>query len=181
LGRTGIELPRRAAQRLADDLNGILNGTVSDSRLSLIPLPHDPAAFELTRIVDDDSAPLELHGTAMRLFVRQVIVVKDGRCRTESYGYRLQTGESPASWLIRWEYLRQQPKPDYPYPLAHVHVNGQLRSEATTLPKLHIPTRRIPLVLVLWHVIAEWGVKPKQDNWRQLLEASIAGFEPLRG
>jgi hypothetical protein len=87
--RTGIELPRRAAQRFADHLNGVLNSTVSDSRLSLIPLPADPGAFELTRLVDGDSAPLDLHGTTVRLFVRQVIVVKDGHCSTESYGYRL--------------------------------------------------------------------------------------------
>lgn len=155
MARTGIELPRKAAQRLGDHLNEVLNSTVSDSRLSLISLPHDPDAFELTRIVGSDSAPLELHGTATRLFVRQVIVVKDGHCSTESYGYRLQAGESASSWLIRWEYLRQRPMPDYPYPLAHVHVNGQFASGAdVALPKLHVPTRRIPLELVLWHLIA---------------------------
>jgi hypothetical protein len=179
--RTGTGLPRRAAQGFADHLNGVLNATVSDSRLSLIPVPGDPAAFELTRIVGRDSAPLELYGTTVRLFVRQVIVVKDGHCSTESYGYRLQTGESTSSWLIRWEYLRQQPKPDYPYPLAHVHVNGQRVSGArAALPKLHIPTSRLPLELVLWHVIVEWGVKPKRADWQQILEGSIRDFEARR-
>jgi hypothetical protein len=177
--RTGIELSRRAAQRFADHLNGILNGTVSDSRLSLIALPADPGTFEVTRFVDRDSSSLELHGTTVRLFVRYVIVVKDGRCRTESYAYRLQTDESAASWLIRWEYQRESPRSDYPYARAHVHVRGTF-PDGKEADRLHIPTRRVPLELVLWHLIAEWGVKPKQQNWRQQLEASIDDIDGRR-
>jgi hypothetical protein len=75
----------------------------------------DRGAFQLSRVVDGRRAPLELHGTTVRLFIRHVIVVEDGRCRTESYGYRLQTDESAASWLMRWEYLRKPPTPGYPY------------------------------------------------------------------
>jgi hypothetical protein len=176
LGRTGIELSRRAAQRFADHLNGVLNSTVSDSRLSLIPLPAAPGAFELTRFVERDSASLELHGTGVRLFVRQVIVVKDGDYSTESYAYRLQADESADSWLIRWEYQREPLPSDYPYVRAHVHVRGAF-PDGKQAGGLHIPTRRVPLELVLWHLIAEWGVKPKQNDWQQQLEASIDGFD----
>jgi hypothetical protein len=138
-----------------------------------------PAAadtFQLMRLVDGDIAPLELLGTTVRLFVRHVIVVKDGHCSTESYGYRLQTDESPASWLIRWEYHREPPRPDYLYARAHVHVRGTF-PDGKQADRLHIPTRRVPLELVLWHLIAEWGVTPKQDDWRQQLERSIDGFD----
>lgn len=45
-----------------DHLNAVLNATVSDSRLSLVPLP-DPSAFEITRIVGSERVPLELRGT----------------------------------------------------------------------------------------------------------------------
>jgi hypothetical protein len=179
LGRTGIELSRRAAQRFADHLNGVLNSTVSDSRLSLIQLPTDPGTFELTRLVDGDSAPLELHGSTVWLFVRYVIVVKDGDCGIESYAYRLQTGESAASWLIRWEYQRESPRSDYPYAHAHVHVRGTF-PDGKQADRLHIPTHRVPIELVLWHLIAEWGVKSKQDDWRHQLEASIDGFDSRR-
>jgi hypothetical protein len=113
--RTGTALPRRAAQHVADHLNGVLNSTVSDSRLSLIQVP-GTNAFQLARLVDGEQAPLELHGSTVRLFVRKVIVVEDGRCGTEFYGYRLQTGESERSWLIRWEYTREAPTPNYPFP-----------------------------------------------------------------
>jgi hypothetical protein len=102
-------------------------------------------------------------------------------CHTISYSYRLACGEAKGDWLIRWDYFRQRPMPDYPYPLAHVHANGRfVPGAAVTLPKLHIPTRRVPLELVLWHLIAEWDVKPKQDDWRELLEESIEGFERRR-
>lgn len=62
--RTGTKLPRRVAQGLADHLNGALNKTVTDSRLSVRPiLGHDADAFELTRVVQEDRVPLELDGT----------------------------------------------------------------------------------------------------------------------
>jgi hypothetical protein len=177
--RTGIELSRRAAQRFADHLNGILNSTVSDSRLSLIALPADPGTFEVTRFVERDSSSLELYGSTIRLFVRYVIVVKDGHCRIESYAYRLQAGESADSWLIRWEYQRDPRTADYPYVRAHVHVRGAF-PDGKQAGGLHIPTRRVPLELVLWHLIADWDVKPKRDDWQQQLEASIDGFDGKR-
>lgn len=69
--RTETKLPRRAAQGLADRLNGALNRTVSDSRLSVVPIPgHDGDAFELTRVVEEARVPLELDGTKASLFVR---------------------------------------------------------------------------------------------------------------
>lgn len=45
---------------------------------------------------------------------------------------------------------------------------------------LHIPTARVALELVLWHLITEWGVTPKTDDWRELLTESLEGFEQRR-
>lgn len=123
--------------------------------------------------------PLELQGTSSRLFVRQLFEVVDGHCQIESYSYRLQTTDERESWLLRWEYYREPPKVDYPYPLAHVHFNGRL-TDRTQADRLHVPTRRIPLELVVWHLVAEWGVEPKGDDWRAVLEESIAGFDERR-
>jgi hypothetical protein len=160
-------------------LNSVLNRTVTDSRLSLIPRPDDPAAFELTRLVGTSPASLELHGTSNRLFVRQVFEVIDGHCQVESYRYRLQATDARESWLIRWEYYREPPKADYQYPLAHVHLKGVL-ADGRQADRLHVPTRRVPLELVLWHLVAEWGVEPKSADWRAVLEESIAGFDERR-
>lgn len=45
---------------------------------------------------------------------------------------------------------------------------------------LHVPTARVPLELVLLHLIAEWGVTPKTDGWFEVLDESLAGFEQRR-
>lgn len=121
-----------------------------------------------------------MNGSPLFLLVKHEIDVAGGECHTTSYGYRLATGQAKDDWLLRWEYFRRPPQPDYPYPLAHLHVNGNLTSGGRALPKLHVPTRRVPLELVLWHLVAEWDVKPKQDDWRGLLEESIDGFEHRR-
>lgn len=142
-------------------------------------MPRTANAFELTRFVQRVSAPLDLHRSSLRLFVRQIIEVVDGHCRTESDVYRLQTDDSPGSWLIRWEYYRNRPKPDYAYPLAHVHVNGEFAS-GQPINRLHIPTRRVPLELVVWHLIAEWGIVPKADDWQAILRESVEGFDERR-
>jgi hypothetical protein len=170
--KTDTKLSRSVAQGLADRLNEVLNRTVSDSRLSVRPIAgHDADAFELVRIVDAGRVPCELDGTAAHLFVRLVVVVEDGRCRTESYAYRLQSGPSTGSWLIRWEYRRDPPRADYPYPRAHVHVNGTF-PDGESIGRQHIPAPRMPLELVIRYLISDRGVKPRTDDWEAVLEDS---------
>lgn len=177
MARTGT--PRSTAQAFVDHLNGVLNGTITDARLSLLAAHGDESAFEITRLADDVRAPLELFGSSLRLFVRHMVVVVDGHCRTESYGYRLQSSTETSSWLLRWEYFRDVPRRGYRYPLAHLHVNGAF-ADGEAINALHIPTSRVPLESVVWHAIAEWGVTPRRDDWRRLLGESVAGFHERR-
>lgn len=179
MAKTGTPSSRNAAQAFVDHLNSVLNATVTDARLSLIALPYDDDAFEITRFVDDEAQALDLFGTSLELLVRQKIVVVNGHCRTESHTYRLQREGSAKSWLLRWEYLRDRPRPDYDYPLAHVHVNAATDS-GEEMGRLHIPTRRVPVELVLWHLIAERGVEPRTPEWLAILEESMAGFDDRR-
>ncbi len=158
-------------------MNGALNRTVSDSRLSVRPiLGHDADAFELTRVVQEARVPLELDGTTARLFVRLVVVVEDGRCRTEFSTYRLQADASRDSWLIRWDYRREPPLEDYAYPRAHVHVNSFFANGAP-VGRVHIATGRASLELVLRNLISDWGVEPRTADWEAVLEESAAGFD----
>lgn len=129
----------------------------------------------MTRLVNDEDAPLHLNGTRARLFVQQVVVVGDGQCKTESYVYRLQADESPKSWLIRWEYRRDPPRKNYPYPLAHLHVNGTL-PDGTPIDHDHIPAPRMPLELVIRYLISDRGVKPRTADWEAILKESAADF-----
>ncbi len=99
-------------------------------------------------------------------------------CQTLSYRYRLQADDSSRSTLIRWEYDRDPPRADYAHPPAHVHFHGELEGEDSQ--GLHVPTGRVPLEYVAWHLIAEWGVTPLTEGWRAILEASIRGFQDRR-
>ena len=130
--------------------------------------------------------PFALLGSSLRLLLSQTVEVNEGHCHTVTYAYRLATGDAKSDWLLRWEYFRRAPRPDYPYPLAHAHVNAAMlaadaeRVLAKPLPHLHLPTARLPLELVLWHLIAEWGVQARSPDWQDLLRASLAGFEERR-
>jgi hypothetical protein len=174
--RTDRALPRRVAQDLADRLNGVLNRTVSDSRLSVAAIAGYPDVFELARVVNEDKAPLELDGVPLCLFVKHVVAIEDGRCRTDSYSYRLQPVGSRKSWLIRWEYMRDPPRGDYAYPPAHVHVNATF-ADGTPAGRLHVPTAPVSLELVLRHLITDWNVNPRAEDWEDILGQSAAGFD----
>ncbi len=168
--------PRRVAQGFVDNLNGVLERTVSDSRLSLIDLPGDPNTFELTRLVDGASAPLEFDGTTARLFVQQVFVVEDGACKMESYCFQLQEDASIESWQLRWDYCRDPPPAERPYARSHVHVNGMF-FDGEPSASHHLPTGLVSLELVIWHLITDWGAKPRSEDWKAILEESIKGYE----
>ncbi|MGA9284867.1 MAG: hypothetical protein WBV85_05440 [Solirubrobacteraceae bacterium] len=150
---------------------------MSDSRLSVAAIAGYPDVFELTRVVNEDKAPLELDGVSLCLFVKHVVAIEDGRCRTDSYSYRLQPDGSTKSWLIRWEYVRDPPQGDYAYPRAHAHVNATY-ADGTSVGHLHIPTGLVSLELVLRHLITDWNVKPRTEDWEDILEqpaASVGG------
>lgn len=185
--KTVIESPRSVAQGFADYLNSLLNRTVTDARLTLLPIPGRETNYNLACVQNQERVAFALHGIGARLFVQQAIEVSGDHCRTVSYAYRFQTGEDKGSWVLRWEYFRERPRPEYEYPLAHVHANADfvepnLAEGRLDKPPshLHIPTARVPLELVLWHLIAEWHVTPKTDDWRAILAESLEGFEQRR-
>ena len=174
--------PRSVAQAFADHVNSLLNRTVTDARLTVIGDASHAARFTLACLRGTKPISFALHGSSVRLLVVQTLQLTGEHCQTLTYQYRLSLDEDKQSWLIRWEYYRHRPTPAYPYPLAHVHINAELLAGGAdaALPKLHIPTRRVPLELVLWHAIVEWGVEPKTDDWQVLLQDSIDEFERRR-
>jgi hypothetical protein len=168
--------PRGAAQDFADNLNGVVERTISDSRLSLIEVPGDRSAFELTRLVDGASAPLEFDGTTARLFVQQVFVVEDGDCITDSYSYLLQEDASIESWRLRWDYCRDPPPAESANAGGYVRVNGTwINGEPASTQR--VLTGETPLELVVWFLISDWGAKPRSEDWKAILEESLKGFE----
>jgi hypothetical protein len=188
LARTDVEA-KRAAQGLVDHFNSVLNRTISESRLSaLIEAGATPPHFDLLRRVAGVVTPIELNVTSRVLMFQQKIEVLDGHCQTLTYSYRLQRTIDHRSWLCRWEYFRKPPKPDYPYPLAHVHVNaaqlevredGEIEFGANIGDK-HFPTERVAFEHILLHLIEEWGVRPLSTDYREILADSLHGFGERR-
>lgn len=137
------------------------------------------------RLVDKTVTPLDLNGTGSVLLVQQKIAVVGDHCATLTYTYRYQRNADPNSWICRWEYFRRPPKPDYQYPLAHLHVNAGLAEKTGSgeyVGGMHFPTSRVTLEHVLLHLIEEWGVKPllQKRKSREIVLASIEGFEERR-
>jgi hypothetical protein len=152
---------------------------VTDSRLSAVRDKHvDWPRFDICRFEGGATIPLELHGTGCRLLIQQKIDVKDDHCETVTYHYRFQLSEDKKSWLFRWEWYRKPPKDDYPYPLAHFHINARMADRDVS--GLHFPSGRVAIEQVVWGLIAEWEVESKTDAWREILEESIHGFEARR-
>jgi hypothetical protein len=156
----------------------VLNRTVSDARLSLVTRPGSPTRFLIACVQDARPAAFALFGTSLRLYVEHEVDIGDRIAHTASYRYVLQADDTAASWLLRWEYLRDRP-PGYDHSLGHVHVRAELATAlaAKPLDRLHLPTARVAFELVLRHVIAEWGVQPKTGDWSGVLEESLSGFE----
>jgi hypothetical protein len=152
----------------------------------LIALPGQPDHFTIACLQDNRPVTFALHGSPLRLLFSQTVEVVETKCHTVTYAYRLAAGEAKDAWIARWEYFRRPPRPDYPYPLAHVHLNAALHDAdaeqrlAKPAPHLHLPTARVALELVLWHLIAEWGVQAKTEDWPQRLHDSLTGFEERR-
>lgn len=159
----------------------MLNSTVSDARLSLLTRPAASARYRIACVHDARPVAFAMHGTSLRLYVEHEVDVADAIAHTASYRYVLQASDTPDSWLLRWEYLRERPS-GYVYPLGHLHVRAGLPGDVATKPleRLHIPTARVAVELVLRHLITEWGIQPKTDDWWSILEDSLSGFEGRR-
>ena len=169
---------RQRAQDFADHLNLVLNRTVTTGRLILVAHDDAPTEFDVT----SGSSPLKLNRRKLWLSIRQRVRVEGGKVHTLLYRYQLVSDakDPRSSWLIRWDYTRHWPTENPWYP-SHVHAHGDLKHGGSKqLKDMHIPAERIPLEMVLWHLLAEWAVTPLSDDWRELLRESIEGFRERR-
>lgn len=166
---------------LTDHYNSVLNRTVTSARLVVINR-YSPNRYDIAFLNQQDKTEkvaVPLSNGLFLSFYQDVEVTADGHCKTRSYIYRLQAEFERNSWLVRWEFSRGKPKPDFPYVHSHLHVNAKIAGDIDLGP-LHIPTDRVPLELVLWHLITEWGVKPLSEDWQQILVDSVQGFYKRR-
>jgi hypothetical protein len=135
---------------------------------------HDePGVYVITRLVNGAFAPLELNRSNLSLDVRQRIQIEGERPQWLAYSYRLQEGPEKHDWLVRWE--SHPPRPESPYPRHHLHVNAQRADRE--LGSLHLATHRLPLEVIAWTLISDFGVEPLDAHWQRILEESISGYD----
>ena len=68
-------------------------------------------------------------------------------------------------------------------PRCHLHVNadsGGLQDHAQPLRQLHLPTRRITLEQIVWHLVTDFDVEPRKKDWRQILECNEERFRTIQ-
>ena len=85
-----------------------------------------------------------------------------------SYTYQAGHGVDDPRPLFAYQYDRNAA---FPYPRCHLHVFAAPDDYAQERPfsRLHLPTRRITLEQIVWHLIQEHDVEPRRDDWRQVL------------
>ena len=57
----------------------------------------------------------------------------------------------------------------YPRCHLHIHATSQHYTGEKPFAQLHLPTRRITLEQIVWHLIREHGVQPRRDDWHDIL------------
>ena len=57
------------------------------------------------------------------------------------------------------------------YPRCHMHVHAAPRHYAgeRSFSRPHLPTRRLTVEQIVWHLIQEHGVQPGRPDWHQVL------------
>jgi hypothetical protein len=162
---------RAFLQGFVDYLNEVLNKTVTTSRLSVIT--HTPPQFVVARLQDRAICPLELTPKGWLHFRLMATVQPNGKIIVEEavWVYSLSPQPEEGKWVFRYDY-RLSPQDNYP--CAHIHINaGQFKG-------VHFPTSRVSIEQIVAHLIIEHGIKPKCENWFDILKTSHEGFVSLR-
>jgi hypothetical protein len=190
-----------SAQGLADHFGNILTKTISAKPIKLevqkISDGQD-SDWTISNFAEDmDRLPM-IEPVALKnkgfLKFEHVVRVLDAtrpernlnKMATISYSYQYSTtSPEDSDWVFRYEYEVEAVDPHSRYPAGHLHVNSEPKNYAQIetvkgFPSLHLPTRRLSLEEIIWHLINEHtpGISSAdKDEWFVLLDASKAGYE----
>lgn len=100
------------------------------------------------------------------------------KVRKSAFQYQ-EYRDDKASWIFRYDYLRQPPERE---PGAHLQINGRL--ERAVLPngkplgRVRFPTMRVSLEAIIRLLVEEFGVpcNESEDVWRPALESTERAF-----
>jgi hypothetical protein len=100
------------------------------------------------------------------------------KVRKSAFQYQ-ENRDDKASWIFRYDYLRQPPERE---PGAHLQINASL--ERAVLPvgkplgRVRFPTMRVSLEAIIRLLVEEFGVpcNESEDVWRPALENTERAF-----
>ena len=126
-----------------------------------------------------DILPITLKPNGCLDFNQEVSVSSNGII-VESYTYRFSSlyiqGKEPR-YELRYEYNRN---PEEHVPHAHLHIAANRGHKS--LGRIHFPTGgRVSIEQIIAHLIYEYNVTPKCENWLEILDKSHRGFLEKRG
>jgi hypothetical protein len=179
-------VPHARFDQLQRTLNRTLNRTISQARLGLHLQTRDSAliAHRDQRTRRTSALPL---GNGKYLSVLMLVRIRSGLVTTDarSVGYRCSDDDHGEDWIFRYEYDRRAAaRGDYPYPIAHLHVNASpvCYEGSKPFPDLHLPTRRLSLEEIVRHLIVEHGVPTigSREEALGFLDEQQAEFERNR-
>ncbi|MDE2903823.1 MAG: hypothetical protein OXP73_12455 [Chloroflexota bacterium] len=70
--------------------------------------------------------------------------------------------------VFEYHYQRES-GPEHPRCHLHIHAIPRHYTGERPFPRLHLPTRRITLEQIVWHLIHEHGVHPRRPDWHHVL------------
>jgi hypothetical protein len=171
--------PKEAFDKFRDHVAGVLNRTVTDTRLALIHLRDSPSA-EITFRSGTEAIAAPLFGNDLFLWAGQELRVdplQDGswKLRTVRYTYRIQGPDE--SNCLRWEYVSREIRDDL---FCRHHLQApfsyQLGGKLLSFQNAHIPTGWVTIEEIIRCLIVDLGVRAKANNWDQILRESEEKF-----
>lgn len=172
----------RGVHEFAEMVGAIVNSTISHAPITYVQAG-SARTWYVAHVHDKIPAPLPLtNGDYLFLYNLLGLRRKERYLATLEYRYTYQATPEDASWIFRYEYVREPPDP-YPYAKQHVHVNATPTPYrgAASFPGLHLPTgRRVTIELLVRHLIAEHGLVPISHQWEQVVSDAEAHFRSVQ-
>jgi hypothetical protein len=179
VGRT----PKEVFETFRAHISGLLNRTVTDTRLALVQPEKQPtrAFVDFKRSNEPIAAPLFKKG--LFLYIGQVLIVeqqqdKTWKLKTTQYAYRIQASDNPKdNDCLRWEYVSRKVR-DKQHCRNHFQtpITFSLGKQKISLEDSHLPTGWVTIEEIIRFLITDMGVPPKQDGWDDELKLSEAKF-----
>jgi hypothetical protein len=172
--------PAEALRSIKNQFNTVLNKVLTEYRLQLL-LTGPRRTKAVLAFLDRHRQPrgVPLHGSSWYLSLKQEFqAIPEGqgyRLHVLQYAYRIQKTDSVEEEAeVRFEYVSPIAQPNFPYSRHHVQFHRDSRSASSefSLSKLHIPTGGVTIEDVIRFLIADLGVSPLTERWKEELRES---------